>query len=406
MIDLARRILSSAEKLNGKTDDSHNLARRDMIEATHEMQLLVAESSPSLWLEQRQIEYQTLSCLRWLVKFNIFTLVPSDLTPVPYTHVAAQASVPLARLKSVARMAMTNGLFIEPSPEHVAHSRLSASFAEDDHLRNWAHFVTTYGAPTAAGLAEATARWGDTTAKTETAFNVAFNTDMPFFEYFKEKKGIVDEFAAYMRSLTRSERLRIGHLVDGFDWTGMGEALIIDVGGSNGQAAATLATAFPNLRFIVQDLPETIVSAKETTLAALPPPVAARISFQPHDFFRHQQGRVPDIYLLRRILHDWPTERARDILQQLTVAIKNGDNPRARIIVMETILPPQGVLSKFEEAALRARDLTMAEYFNSKERELNEWEDLFSSTEPPLELKGWKQPQGSALAVMEVVLKE
>ncbi|OCL05432.1 S-adenosyl-L-methionine-dependent methyltransferase [Glonium stellatum] len=408
LTELARRILESAERIEGKVDGEVDgkHARQDLVEAVREMQL--STTGPSELLEQHQMHYQSLSCLGWLIHFNIFTHVPVDLTPIAYTDLAAAAQVPLARLQSVARMAMTSSLFAEPAPTHIAHSALSASFAADPHLRHWARFMTSYSAPTAAAFAEATARWGETTAKNETAYNVAFGTSLPFFAHVKESPGMAELFAAYMRSQGQSEGGRLTHLVDGFDWGGLDEgAQVVDVGGSTGQASIALAAAYPGLHFTVQDLPETIASAP-AALSALPAPVAARLRFAAHDFFAPQpapqSGRAPDIYLLRKILHDWPVARARDILDRLAVALRDGGNPRARLVVMDTILPPPGAVGRLQEAGLRVRDLTMAQSFNSKERELAEWEELFASAEPKLRLRAWKQPYGSTMAVMEVGL--
>lgn len=70
---------------------------------------------------------------------------------------------------------------------------------------------------------------------------------------------------------------------------------------------------------------------------------------------------------------------------------------------MDTILPPpSGSASILSEAKLRVRDLTMAQSFNSEERELSDWEELFGSTTPKLKLKEYKQPFGSAMAIMVV----
>lgn len=58
-----------------------------------------------------------------------------------------------------------------------------------------------------------------------------------------------------------------------------------------------------------------------------------------------------------------------------------------------------------EEALLRVRDLTMMQAFNSRERELGEFEDLFKQAadeEGSLVLKKLIKPPGSILSIMEV----
>jgi 6-hydroxytryprostatin B O-methyltransferase len=84
-------------------------------------------------------------------------------------------------------------------------------------------------------------------------------------------------------------------------------------------------------------------------------------------------------------------------------------NPRARLIIMDTVLPTPGSMSSVEEALLRVRDLTMIQAFNSKEREVVEFIDLFSQAsdeEGYLILKKMIKPPGSVMSVMEVAYQQ
>lgn len=104
------------------------------------------------------------------------------------------------------------------------------------------------------------------------------------------------------------------------------------------------------------------------------------------------------------ILHDWPSTDAITILKAHLEALKA--NPHARLIVMDTVLPLPGSISPVEEALLRVRDLTMIQAFNSKERELGEFLQLFSQTRDQdgcLTLRTITKPPGSVMSVMEVV---
>lgn len=65
----------------------------------------------------------------------------------------------------------------------------------------------------------------------------------------------------------------------------------------------------------------------------------------------------------------------------------DGGNPRARLIIMNAVVPAPQTLSRAQESAIRSRDLTMAQLFNARERELNEWKQLFATTNPRLHLK-------------------
>jgi 6-hydroxytryprostatin B O-methyltransferase len=103
------------------------------------------------------------------------------------------------------------------------------------------------------------------------------------------------------------------------------------------------------------------------------------------------------------ILHDWPASEAITILSNHLGVLKA--NPSARLLIMDTVLPVSGSVSKNEEALLRVRDLAMVQAFNSKERELGEFEDLFERTrdaEGRLVLKNTFKPTESVMTVMEV----
>ncbi|KAF3058339.1 6-hydroxytryprostatin B O-methyltransferase [Daldinia childiae] len=421
--ELTQQLVSKVEKVETLTPESTaqvlfqlegqspelKKARRELLEITQEIQ--VRARGPADLLEQYQIQYNAFSCLRWLLHFEIFTHVPTDYKPVSYTSLAALASVPLPRLQSVARMAMTAGLFTELDPTHIAHSPLSLRFATDALLRDWAIFITKYGEPATQAMTEATEKWGDSKALDETAWNVFGGTTKPFFEYLKDVPGMVDLFSRYMQSQGLSEGMRLEHVLDGFDWATLdAKAHIIDVGGSNGFVSVALAKSYPGFKFTVQDLPEA-VEALSSTLSGLPDTITSRIQFKAHSFFDpqppHQPGSSsPDVYLLRKILHDWPAARAREILCQLAIALRDGKKLSARIIIMDIILPAPGTIERTQEAMLRVRDLSMAQAFNSQERNLTDWKELFESAEPKLQLVNWKQPPGSAMAVMEVGLAE
>ena len=404
LVKLAQKILEEAEGLEagGNGEGSTDA----LFEATQELQKSLL-TAPKL-LQQHQIRCQCLASLKWLVRFDIFNHVPDDLSPIAYTDLAVKANVPVRRLQSVVRMVMTDGIFFEPSPTQIAHTQLSASFASDSAFLDWASFILIYQAPVAYQFTEATARWPNSVDKHETAFSLALNTDSTFFEYLEAHPDMTKAFAGYMRGLQRSGSGSVQHIVDGFDWASLGEANIVDVGGSTAHASIALASTFPDLHFTVQDLPEVVQEGKAKLPHLASASIASRINFSVHDFLTPQQlqpnSPKPDIYFLRRILHNWPDHHAREILNHLAVALRDSGNPCARVLVMESILPLPSTLFRFQDAYLRVRDLTMTQLFNSRERELEEWKDLFASTEPRLELRAWKQPPGSDMAVMEVAL--
>lgn len=172
----------------------------------------------------------------------------------------------------------------------------------------------------------------------------------------------------------------------------------VQVGGSTGTAAIALATAFPHLTFIVQDLPANAALGRKAAQDSLPPDILSRLAFQGHDFTCPQPVRGAAVYLLRMILHDWPDDVAARILRHVVAAM----DAESRLLVMDTVLPRPGAGLVSEERIVRARDLTMMQAFNSGERELEGWVELLGRVDGRLEVVGVREPVGSAMAVLEV----
>ena len=134
-------------------------------------------------------------------------------------------------------------------------------------------------------------------------------------------------------------------------------------------------------------------------MTTLPPSIAARLTYQHHDFFTPQTLKDVDVFLLRMIIHDWPTAEAQDIIRNLVGSMK----PGGKLIIMDTVLPLPGSVPSITEAALRVRDLSMMQVHNSKERELEEWAALLKGGNEKLRLVNVVQPYGSSMSILEVV---
>ena len=140
--------------------------------------------------------------------------------------------MPEQRLKSITRMAMTNALFREQADgKSIGHSATSALLTRNPDMHTWASYMCDKSAPMAMQLAAAQKRWGpDTVQKNETAYNVAFDTDLPFFDHIRRDEAKVREFAGYMRNVQKSEGVDLKHLVTGYSWKDVREGgVVVDV---------------------------------------------------------------------------------------------------------------------------------------------------------------------------------
>ena len=118
----------------------------------------------------------------------------------------------------------------------------------------------------------------------------------------------------------------------------------MDVGGSRGFQCVAIAQSFPDLHFVVQDLPDMIDGAKN----ALPTNVESRISFMEHDFFTEQPVSA-DIYLFRIIFHNWSDANVIKILKATVPAMQSG----ARVVVNDYLILEPGILPPIREREVR-----------------------------------------------------
>jgi hypothetical protein len=154
----------------------------------------------------------------------------------------------------------------------------------------------------------------------------------------------------------------------------------------------------PNLEFIVQDRSE-VAEGFASASSSYPSSVSSRVSFHVHDFWMPQSIRGAEVYLFRTIMHDYSDEYAVKILRATVPAMK----PGARIIVIDTVVPPRDTVPNSVYRVVLGLDMQMMVCMNSLERTAEEWEALFQKADERLVLRNVNQQPGVAFAVIEVV---
>jgi hypothetical protein len=160
---------------------------------------------------------------------------------------------------------MTNRIFCEPSPGFVAHTAASRVLATDEAMDHWVGWCVEDMWPAASQTIAALKEHPSADDMKQTGFCKANGTTNiePMFPTL-EKTNRLPRFSGAMESLLGGEGYELSYLVHGYDWASLNasSATIVDLGGSHGHVSIELAKHFPNLTFIVQDLPSTIASAK------------------------------------------------------------------------------------------------------------------------------------------------
>lgn len=141
---------------------------------------------------------------------------------------------------------------------------------------------------------------------------------------------------------------------------------VIDVGGGNGALLAAVLRARPQLNGILLDRAAGLAGAPAHLSGA---GVLERCQLVEGDFF--EAVPTADLYLLKRVLHDWDDERALAIL----AACARGMAPGARLLVMEMLVPERAEAGYTAER-VTLLDLNMLVLLGGRERTAAEYADL------------------------------
>ena len=166
------------------------------------------------------------------------------------------------------------------------------------------------------------------------AFDYVFGA--PIFDYYAAHPDAAQVSADGLKSVGRGQDAAVAAAYD-FSRAGT----VVDVGGGQGGLLAAILTASPLARGVLFDLPHVASMARQNLETA---GLSARCRTEAWDFFKE----VPaggDIYLLRKVIHDWDDERARHILRICRSAMT--ERSRLRRLAMAALaghIPPDAKL--------------------------------------------------------------
>ncbi len=146
-----------------------------------------------------------------------------------FADVAKDAGVDEGRLKRVLRQAMTNRIFCEPRVGFVAHTAASSALVRDKGTLNWVGYTLGESFPASAKVVEATEKWGPSEEKNHCGWNIAYDTDLPIFQYLSSHPDRAERFAETMKALTSTDGYNIRHLVEGYPWGNLADGTVVDV---------------------------------------------------------------------------------------------------------------------------------------------------------------------------------
>ena len=140
--------------------------------------------------------------------------------------------------------------------------------------------------------------------------------------------------------------------------------LIVDVGGGVGRDMENLRQyLLPKAyNIVVQDLPHVVEQG-----AKLYP----SLKFMSHELFHEQPIQKARAYFMQNVLHDWPDEKAREILRNVAKACRPGFST---LLLCETVMPEKGI-----RPTTGAIDVVMMAFLCAQERSEEQWKSLLES---------------------------
>lgn len=223
-------------------------------------------------------------------------------------------------------------------------------------------------------------------------WNMATGSDLAVWEWLAENPREQNAFNDFMFVQTTGlagfiEKFPLEKYIDISDTTE--RIQFVDVGGGSGHISRAVLSKYPSLygKIAVEDREDAnTVTRRDFSKEG--------IQNIPHDFFTPQPLKGAKAFYMRNILHNWPTNKCKIILEQLREALA----PDSVILVDDIVIPPTG--SHWYSTHM---DLMMLTNLGATERTEAQFADLFDSA--GLKLKELVRYNSYGPAIQAVVRK-
>lgn len=371
-------------------------ARVDLIAATKELHDLTLGPKQGLsWLSWDFINNLSLQAI-WEFRVPEFVPLTGSISFEDLTAKVVAANgfkIGVMNLRRLIRHAMLNHIFIEPRKGFVAHTSVSRMLLEDEPMANWVGYMCRDLWKPAAHVVDAMKKWPGSEEPTETAVNHAFEQSLPWYDYLQSVPEKARRYNLAMKLHSGNEGFSVGHTVRGYAWGELGEATVVDMGGNQGFVSFAIAEAFPKLKFVVQD---TEGMRKPEAMGPMPAHLEEKVTRTVHDFFEPQTV-VADVYFFRWIFHGFSDKYNIMILRALRPALRKG----AKVVINDGTLPEPLTASYLQERNIRTMDAFNQVTVNAREREIDDWSELFRLADERYKFTGAWKPENSHMWFIE-----
>ncbi|MEV0390648.1 methyltransferase [Nonomuraea sp. NPDC050643] len=261
--------------------------------------------------------------------------------PLTVAELAERTGTQEGSLRRVLRVLATRGVFEELDDGRVRLTTLGQALRSDAPFpaRPAVLMLTDRSLWQSAGEVERCLRQGGP------VFEELFG--MPFFEYFAHDERAAAAFHSGMAAFSDQENEPIAAACD-FPASGV----VVDVGGGHGGFLLEVLRRSPGVEGVLLD-EEHVVSGHRLDVEE----IKGRWRVAAGDFF----AEVPpaDLYVIKRILHDWDDENCVRLLRNCRRAM----TPGGRVLVIDAVVPRGD-----EPHQAKALDLLLLAAFTGRER--------------------------------------
>ncbi|MGX5804354.1 methyltransferase [Bradyrhizobium sp. Arg314] len=302
--------------------------------------------NPSQQVMRLGFGFAVSQALRVIVELGIPDLLSSAEQSVE--DLAAATKTDAESLYRVMRLLAPEGVFTEIRPRHFALTDVGAVLRSDrPGPRDFIRMINSE-----AYLAFEQLIHSVRTGKP--AFDKVFGS--PRFDWLSAHPGQAALFQRAMVALSQGSNEAVAAAYDFGPYR-----RVVDVGGGHGQLLSAILARNPHLNGVLLDLASGVAAARAGAGGDLP-----RTDFVAGDFF--DSVPVGDVYVIKKVIHDWDDERAGLILRRCRDAMPT----HGKVLVAETLVPPGD-----EPDQIKAIDVVMLAVTGGLERTEAQYTKLF-----------------------------
>jgi SAM-dependent methyltransferase len=260
-------------------------------------------------------------CCYALAKLGLADLMAAG--PRPVAELAAEAGADERALHRMLRALTAAGLVREAGPGCFGLTPVAQPL-RSDVFGSSRDTAVMFGEEVFRSFAEIT----HTLRTGQPAFEKVYG--QPFYDYLGANPGAARTFGAAMGGAG------VPAVLSACDLGGL--RTVVDVGGGDGGLLARVLRAQPQASGVLVDLPAAVAQAKERLTRA---GLAGRVEFVEASFF-DEMPAGGDVYVLCRVLHNWPDDDAVRLLRRIRQAVAAD----GRVVVIEDLVQVATVRNK------------------------------------------------------------